>query len=371
MQQLKLLLLTMPETGKWDRKTDLKLTSKEGFESGDHFNRVGEAPESRFYSSAKLTAQRISVFKDGTKYNLASNPPLFSDYQASDSHRRPSPILDFGKIVIYTSNLKIIRTPMDKKELMRKIIQNEGTDDWSFMSRDGKERDGHQINGCVKDAENQLADNQYVQYTRIKINSKYVEVFGLKILSFERYNPYTWQVSVLKVSDIYLEEESWLNMQERNMVMKSHCLTWTQYASLSEESVFRESLENPNCSPLQANGGCGKQRGPRDVLAAASCSPHWPGTVNCSQWEPQLAEPVDAAVPPCVALSGLLGLKWTEFIQKGRISITGAGLLNCVLEAFAQTFLNQGVKKVGLIYYLYLFLKLHFKSVKFCLSLII
>lgn len=73
-----------------------------------------------------------------------------------------------------------------------------------------------------------------------------MEVFGLKILSFERYNPYTWQVSVLKVSDIYLEEESWLNMQERNMVMKSHCLTWTQYASLSEESVFRESLENPN-----------------------------------------------------------------------------------------------------------------------------
>ncbi|CAM2118207.1 unnamed protein product [Caretta caretta] len=133
------------------------------FESGDHFNKVGEAPESRFYSSAKLTAQRISVFKDGTKYNLASNPPLFSDYQASDSHRRPSPILDFGKIVIYTSNLKIIRTPMDKKELMRKIIQNEGTDDWSFMSRDGKERDGHQINGCVKDAENQLADKQYVQ----------------------------------------------------------------------------------------------------------------------------------------------------------------------------------------------------------------
>ncbi|XP_006128614.1 PRELI domain-containing protein 2 isoform X2 [Pelodiscus sinensis] len=90
------------------------------------------------------------------------------------------------------------------------------------------------------------------------------------------------KVSVLKVSDIYLEEESWLNMQERNMVMKSHCLTWTQYASLSEESVFRESLENPN---------------------------------------------------------------WTEFVQKGRISVTGAGLLNCVLEAFAQTFLNQGVKK--------------------------
>ncbi|KAM6379913.1 PRELI domain-containing protein 2 isoform 3-T3 [Pluvialis apricaria] len=55
------------------------------------------------------------------------------------------------------------------------------------------------------------------------------------------------KVSVLKVPDIYLEEESWLNMEKRNMAMKSHCLTWTQYASLSEESVFRESLENPNC----------------------------------------------------------------------------------------------------------------------------
>ncbi|KFW06749.1 PRELI domain-containing protein 2, partial [Fulmarus glacialis] len=90
------------------------------------------------------------------------------------------------------------------------------------------------------------------------------------------------QVSVLKVPNIYLEEESWLNMQKRNMAMKTHCLTWTQYASLSEESVFRESLENPN---------------------------------------------------------------WTDFTQKGRISVTGAGLLNCVLEAFAQSFLKQGVKK--------------------------
>ncbi|NXK22787.1 PRLD2 protein, partial [Arenaria interpres] len=90
------------------------------------------------------------------------------------------------------------------------------------------------------------------------------------------------QVSVLKVPDIYLEEESWLNMEKRSMAMRSHCLTWTQYASLSEESVFRESLENPN---------------------------------------------------------------WTDFTQKGRISVTGAGLLNCVLEAFAQSFLKQGVKK--------------------------
>ncbi|XP_075457155.1 PRELI domain-containing protein 2 isoform X2 [Ascaphus truei] len=92
--------------------------------------------------------------------------------------------------------------------------------------------------------------------------------------------------TILKVSNIYLEEESWLDMQARVMTLKSHCLTWTQYASMNEESVYRESTENPN---------------------------------------------------------------WTEFTQKGTISVTGAGLLNCVLEAFAQTFLKQGAKKSILI----------------------
>ncbi|XP_009978513.1 PREDICTED: PRELI domain-containing protein 2 [Tauraco erythrolophus] len=88
--------------------------------------------------------------------------------------------------------------------------------------------------------------------------------------------------SVLKVPDIYLEEESWLHTRKRNMAVRTHCLTWTQYASLSEESVCRESLESP---------------------------------------------------------------EWSGFTQKGRISVTGAGVLNCVPEAFAQSFLKQGVKK--------------------------
>ncbi|XP_010848755.1 PREDICTED: PRELI domain-containing protein 2 isoform X3 [Bison bison bison] len=91
------------------------------------------------------------------------------------------------------------------------------------------------------------------------------------------------EVNILKVPNIQLEEESWFNPQERNMAIRSHCLTWTQYASMKEESVFRESTENPN---------------------------------------------------------------WTEFIQKGRISITGAGFLNCVLESFARSFLRQGVQKI-------------------------
>ncbi|XP_054697982.1 PRELI domain-containing protein 2 [Grus americana] len=70
------------------------------------------------------------------------------------------------------------------------------------------------------------------------------------------------KVSVLKVPNIYLEEESWLNMQKRNMARKTHCLTWTWYASLSEESVFRESLENPNWCSVHS-GSEGFSRGKR------------------------------------------------------------------------------------------------------------
>ncbi|XP_045140795.1 PRELI domain-containing protein 2 isoform X1 [Echinops telfairi] len=94
------------------------------------------------------------------------------------------------------------------------------------------------------------------------------------------------KVNILKIPDIQLEEESWLNLQERSMAIQSHCLTWTQYASMKEESVFRESVENPN---------------------------------------------------------------WTEFIQRGRISITGAGFLNCILETFASAFLKQGAQKDSLV----------------------
>lgn len=39
----------------------------------------------------------------------------------------------------------------------------------------------------------------------------------------------------------------------------------------------------------------------------------------------------------------------TEFIQRGRISITGAGFFNCILETFASAFLRQGAQKVSLV----------------------
>uniref|UniRef100_A0A8B9J1A5 Glutaredoxin and cysteine rich domain containing 2 n=1 Tax=Amazona collaria TaxID=241587 RepID=A0A8B9J1A5_9PSIT len=66
---------------------------------------------------------------------------------------QPSPVLDFGKIIIYTNNLKIIRAPMDQKELMRRIIQTEGINDWAFIYREKKERFG---GGHRKDVEKKV-----------------------------------------------------------------------------------------------------------------------------------------------------------------------------------------------------------------------
>uniref|UniRef100_A0A8D2Q3M3 PRELI domain containing 2 n=1 Tax=Varanus komodoensis TaxID=61221 RepID=A0A8D2Q3M3_VARKO len=78
------------------------------------------------------------------------------------------------------------------------------------------------------------------------------------------------QISVLKVSEVYLEEESWLNTQERIMSMKTRCLTWTEYATLKEESVFRESLENPNCK-WHGNQRSPSQQGQKECLRMPQC----------------------------------------------------------------------------------------------------
>ncbi|XP_062979365.1 glutaredoxin domain-containing cysteine-rich protein 2 [Elgaria multicarinata webbii] len=135
------------------------------FEPRDDLFGIGETSESKFCPPAKLNAQRISVFREGNKYTLTGSPSILNDYQEEESRMvsHHPPILDFGKIIIYTSNLKIIRTPMTKKELVRKIMQNEGIDDCSFMYRE--ERRGHQSKereGNMKDIENELAHNQQV-----------------------------------------------------------------------------------------------------------------------------------------------------------------------------------------------------------------
>ncbi|XP_075297814.1 glutaredoxin domain-containing cysteine-rich protein 2 [Opisthocomus hoazin] len=133
---------------------------RHNFEPGVHFCGAGEPPEDRLHSPAKLTAQRISIFQAEEQYGLTSTSPLRSDHPPSDSLCRASPILDFGKIIIYTNNLKIIRAPMDQKELMRRIIQTEGIDDWAFIHRERKDRFG---GGHKKDVEKKAVCNQYVQ----------------------------------------------------------------------------------------------------------------------------------------------------------------------------------------------------------------
>ncbi|XP_021006816.1 glutaredoxin domain-containing cysteine-rich protein 2 [Mus caroli] len=117
---------------------------QEALEPMDGVYGSGEVPKPQLYSP-KLTAQRISVFRDSGAYTLAGSQPLFNDYKAND--HKPPPIIDFGKIIIYTNNLKIIRTPMDKRDFMRKILQKEDVAEETSLMITG-ENDGDREQGC-------------------------------------------------------------------------------------------------------------------------------------------------------------------------------------------------------------------------------
>ncbi|NXK11604.1 GRCR2 protein, partial [Herpetotheres cachinnans] len=120
---------------------------RHSFEPGDHFCGTGEMPESRGSSSGHpgiISVCRVYLYRRHTD-------TIFL---------QASPIIDFGKIIIYTNNLKIIRAPMDQRELMRRIIQTEGINDWAFIYRERKERFG---GGHKKDVDKKFACNQYVQ----------------------------------------------------------------------------------------------------------------------------------------------------------------------------------------------------------------
>ncbi|XP_027697744.1 glutaredoxin domain-containing cysteine-rich protein 2 [Vombatus ursinus] len=134
---------------------------QESFEPVESVYGAGEAPKPRFYST-KLTAQRISVYREGNAYTLAGSQPLFKDYKTND-HKSP-PILDFGKIIIYTNNLKIIRTSMDKKDFMRKVLQKgEEAEEQSLMSKEEGDGDSDQTDGPLPETETTFAHNQYIQ----------------------------------------------------------------------------------------------------------------------------------------------------------------------------------------------------------------
>ncbi|XP_044133507.1 glutaredoxin domain-containing cysteine-rich protein 2 [Bufo gargarizans] len=84
----------------------------DSFESSEHYYNPGET-HPQFYPTARLTAQRISVFRDGTSYRLAGDPKFSGCHGMGKSD---SDVIDFGKIIIYTSNLKIIKTPVINTE---------------------------------------------------------------------------------------------------------------------------------------------------------------------------------------------------------------------------------------------------------------
>ncbi|NWW81652.1 GRCR2 protein, partial [Climacteris rufus] len=128
---------------------------RHSFEPEEPFCGAGELLENRFYWPTALTAQRISVLREEQPPGLPGPAALPSACPPAPC--RTSPVVDFGKIIIYTNNLKIVRAPMDQKELMRRIVQTEGINDWTFMYRERKDRFG---SGYKKDVEKKQGCNQ-------------------------------------------------------------------------------------------------------------------------------------------------------------------------------------------------------------------
>ncbi|GFO08051.1 preli domain-containing protein 2 [Plakobranchus ocellatus] len=62
------------------------------------------------------------------------------------------------------------------------------------------------------------------------------------------------QVSLLNVKELILEEEAWLNIHSGHLKLKSRNITWANYASMSEESKFAHSADNPNWTVFEQHG---------------------------------------------------------------------------------------------------------------------
>ncbi|XP_069812921.1 glutaredoxin domain-containing cysteine-rich protein 2 [Dendropsophus ebraccatus] len=118
----------------------------ESFESSEHYYNPAET-HSQFYPTARLTAQRISVFRDGTSYKLAGDPMFSGSHGIGKS---TSDVIDFGKIIIYTSNLKIIRTP---------VINTEVSENIKWSPREGRQaRQRDLCHTAIKSYENSLVN---------------------------------------------------------------------------------------------------------------------------------------------------------------------------------------------------------------------
>ncbi|XP_067085379.1 glutaredoxin domain-containing cysteine-rich protein 2 [Osmerus mordax] len=81
------------------------------------------------YPPTGVIAQRINVYRGGGGYRA----PVHSDATEADPN---SSVLDFGKIIIYTSNLRIIRAPQRKAEPVRALAPPGGLEEHSPRSRE-------------------------------------------------------------------------------------------------------------------------------------------------------------------------------------------------------------------------------------------
>ncbi|MBN3302581.1 GRCR2 protein, partial [Amia calva] len=93
----------------------------------EHLYGFGELQDPGLYSPPGLIAQRINVYREvGLLNNTVPNiSPIYPRPQCLSSRASLQPsVLDFGKIIIYTSNLRIIRSPRGKKELTKSLLQD-------------------------------------------------------------------------------------------------------------------------------------------------------------------------------------------------------------------------------------------------------
>ncbi|KAL7844697.1 hypothetical protein SRHO_G00232360 [Serrasalmus rhombeus] len=101
-----------------------------------------EMQDQGLYPPAGLIAQRINVYRGVSGYR----PPAYGNVQDSDEK---APVLDFGKIIIYTSNLKIIRSPHRKGESGRSHHRSRGEGGEASPGRESRSKGRHKTKGAL------------------------------------------------------------------------------------------------------------------------------------------------------------------------------------------------------------------------------
>uniref|UniRef100_W5MWT3 Glutaredoxin and cysteine rich domain containing 2 n=1 Tax=Lepisosteus oculatus TaxID=7918 RepID=W5MWT3_LEPOC len=118
----------------------------------------GELREPELFSPPPLMAERINVYRGGNSFSAlcCGDLPLVQ--------KEPSSVLDFGKIIIYTSNLRIIRSPWVKKASTKSSLQNrDGTDRDSRTDEGGKEGQDY-VHGVLGEDQSNKTANIFTTY---------------------------------------------------------------------------------------------------------------------------------------------------------------------------------------------------------------